>query len=145
MVRIVALVAVVALAAMPAAALAAPGDSQQAPAPAVQEQPLLQNPVQEAPPAATTPAPAPVQQTEADGTIGRGQLVVIALVIVGLIGGIWFAIARDARKATAGRTHAHAAGSEDAAGRGGSATRAARRSRKPSAAERQRRKRGRAR
>jgi hypothetical protein len=86
----------------------------------------------------------PVSQTEADnGSVGGGQLALIALAIVGLIGGIWFVIARDARRVTAGRMPSP--DGEVGAGRGGSATRAARRGRRLSADERKRRKRGRAR
>lgn len=139
MVRIVALIVVAVLAAAPAAALGA----AQAPTPAqsllgvppsttpAQEQPVQQAPAQQ----------APAQQTEADsGSISGAQVVLIGLAVVALIGGIWFVIARDARRATAGRVR-----TADAEVRGGSATRAARRSRKLSAAEKQRRKRGRAR
>jgi hypothetical protein len=124
MARIVAIMVVAVLAAMPAAAAAAPAPQQQSP---VQQQPV------------PAPAPQPVPGPEST-TFGPGTLLLIGLVIAALIGGIWFVIARDARRATAGRGHAQPGGD---AGR--SATRSARRSRKPSAAERQRRKRGRAR
>lgn len=140
MVRIVALLVVLTLAAVPAAALAA------APVqPGSQEQPLLQNQAAPVPQdQAPAPTPAPTRDQADDGSIGSGQMLLIGLGIAALIGGIWVVIARDARRATAGRRHAHAAGVDSGAGRGGSATRSARRTRKLSAAERQRRKRGRA-
>jgi Ni/Co efflux regulator RcnB len=141
MARIVAIVVVAALAAAPAAAPAAPrgGTQRQAPAP---QQSLLQDtaPQQQAP----APVQQAPQQTEVDsGTIGGGQLLLIGAVIVALIGGIWFVIARDARRVTAGRVRTD--DGELGAGRGGSPTRAARRGRRLSAEERRRRKRGRAR
>jgi hypothetical protein len=149
MARIVALIVVAALAAMPAGALAAsrggarrqpaPAPTQQAPA---AEQPLLQNTVPQEAPAPVQQAPT--TQTEADsGSIGGGELLLIAAVIVALIGAIWFVIARDAKRVTAGRVRT--ADGDLGSGRGGSATRAARRSRRLSADERRRRKRGRAR
>ena len=129
MARIVALMAVAVLAATPAAALAAGGARSLLQDTATQHQ----------------PAPAPVQTTPAQqptrvesGSIGARETLLIALGVVALIGGIWFAIARDARRATAGRLPSQA----DA--RGGSATRAARRGRRLSAEERKRRRRGRA-
>jgi hypothetical protein len=143
MARIAAIVVLAVLAAMPAAASAAPSGSggglqqqapaQPAPAPAP-EQSLLQTPEQEAP----APAPEPVTTTDS-GTIDRADLLLIVLVIAALMAGIWYVIARDARRATAGRVR-----TEPAGGVGGSATRAGRRSRKLSADERRRRKRGRA-
>jgi len=141
MVRIVALMAVAALAATPAAALAA------APAATPAQSLLGTPPQQQAPAPAQEPAQqqAPAQQpqtTTERGSLSGAQVLLIALAVVALIGGIWFAIARDARRATAGRVRA--ADAELLGGRGGSATRAARRSRKLSAAEKQRRKRGRA-
>jgi Tfp pilus assembly protein FimV len=141
MARIVAMMVVVALAAMPAGALAGTGEAltpQVAP-----EQPLLQNQAQEAPQPAPAPAPA-LPPSEAESRIGPGELVLVALVIVVLLGGIWYAISRDARRATRGRVHPQPVAGEGL-GAGGSATRAARRTRKLSAAERRRRKRGRAR
>lgn len=141
MARIVVIVVAVALAALPAAVSAAPGGggAAQQQAPAAQQQLLQDAPAQEAP----TPVQQAPQQTEADsGSIGTTDLLLIALGIAALIGGIWFVIARDARRVTAGRVRT--ADGEIGAGRGGSATRAARRSRKPSTAERKRRKRGRA-
>jgi hypothetical protein len=145
MTRIAALLAVLALAAAPAAAPVVSSASAAGIAQQQQEQPggqLLQD-------SATQPAPqpqqAPAQQTtELDsGSIGWGDLLLIGLGIVALIGGIWFVIARDARRATAGRVRTGDA--ELGGGRGGSATRAARRTRRLSAEERRRRKRGRAR
>jgi hypothetical protein len=141
MARIVAMMVVVALAAMPAGALGATGELTPQPAP---EQPLLQNRVQEAP--APAPAPAPeVPPSETESRIGPGELLLVGLAIALLIGGVWYAIARDARRATAGRIRTQTAAGGDGLGGGGSATRAARRSRKLSSAERRRRKRGRAR
>lgn len=144
MVRIAALLAVTALTAltaMPAAALAAaPAQQQpfqqQAPAPS-------QNQVGEQ---TTTPAPAPAPttQTQADtSSFGARDVLLVVVGIVALIGAIWFVIARDAKRATAG--HVRPADSALGEGRGGSATRSARRSRRLSADERKRRKRGRAR
>jgi hypothetical protein len=142
MARIVATMVVVALAAMPAGALGATGAGL-TPQPAAPEQPLLQNQVQEAP--APAPAPAPGPPSAAESRIGPAELLLVGLAVAALIGGIWFAISRDARRATAGRLRTQAAGGDAGLGGGGSATRAARRSRKLSAAERRRRKRGRAR
>jgi len=137
MARIVALIAAAVLAATPAAALAASG-----------RQGLLQNtaPQQAPPPAQTTPAPtqtAPPQTEVSSGSIGARETLLIAIGIAVLIGGIWFVIVRDAKRVTAGRLPAR--DGESGTGRGGSATRAARRSRKLSADARKRRKRGRAR
>lgn len=139
MARIVAFLVLAALAAMPAAALGA--------APTQQQSPLQQQqapvPTQDQPGAQTTPAPAPVTQTPADsGSLSTRDGILIAVGIVALIGGIWFVIARDAKRATAG--HVRPADSALGEGRGGSATRSARRSRRLSSAERKRRKRGRA-
>ncbi len=135
MARIAVLMVVAALAAMPAAALGATGDLTP---PAAPSQPLLQNQVQEAP----APAPADLPESPSEGRIGPGELLLVVLAVVVLIGGIWFAISRDARRATRGRTP-QPAGSAGLGG-GGSATRAARRSRKLSSAERRRRKHGKA-
>jgi hypothetical protein len=141
MARFVAMMVVAALAAMPAGALAGTGEGL-TPQPAP-EQPLLQDQVQEAPPPA--PAPAPERPpSAAESRIGPGELLLIALAVGVLLGGIWYAISRDARRATAGRIRTQPAGGDDGLGAGRSATRAARRSRKLSAAERRRRKRGRA-
>jgi hypothetical protein len=130
MARIVAIVVAVMLAATPAAALAADPPA------------LLQD-------TATQQAPVPVQQTPTtqttvdDGSIGTGELLLIGLGIAVLFGGIWFVISRDARRATAGRIRTVDGGMGE--GRGGNATRAGHRTRRLSAAERKRRKRGRAR
>jgi hypothetical protein len=142
MVRIVALLIVGVLAALPAASMAATA------APEPQQSPFQQTPAQSqnqvGEQQAPVQAPAPSSQTEADsGSIGTGQGILIALGIAALIGGIWFVIARDARRATAGRVRT--AGGAVADGRSGSATRAGHRSRRMSAEERKRRKRGRAR
>ncbi|MGN6189057.1 MAG: hypothetical protein ACTHOE_09170, partial [Conexibacter sp.] len=94
-----------------------------------------QNQVGEAP--AQTQAPQP--QTQADnGSLGGAEVLLVAIGVVALIGGIWFVIARDAKRVTAGRVPS----ADGGLGRG--ATRASRRGRRLSAAERRRRKRGRA-
>jgi hypothetical protein len=133
MARIVALIAVAVLAATPAAGLAAaaPPESQQAPF----QQAPGRNEVGEQP--VTAPAPTPQTQVD-DGSIGTREALLIFAGIVALIGGIWFVISRDAKRATAGRLPT--AGSST----GSTATRASRRSRRLTAAERRRRKRGRA-
>lgn len=136
MARIVAIVVVAALAAMPAGALGAIGGAgQSAPAPPVQQQAPLQNQAPEAP----QPAPAELPESEVESRIGPGTLMLVIAGVVVLLGGVWYVIARDARRATAGRIRTQTAGD----GLGG--TRAARRSRKLSSAERKRRRRGRAR
>jgi hypothetical protein len=125
MARIVALLVVAVLAAAPLAAAAAPEPQQsplqQAPAPP-------QNQVGEQPAPTQAPQQAPVE----DGSIGGREALLVGVGIVALIGGIWFVISRDAKRATAGLKPAH------------SAPRASRGSRRRSAAERKRRKRGRA-
>ncbi len=138
MVRIVALLVLMAFAATPAAALAAAAPAQQSP---FQQQ--TPAPSQDQVAEQTTPTPAPTTQTEADTgslSVRDGLLVVVG--IAALIGGIWFVIARDAKRVTAG--HVRTGDSALGDGRGGSATRSARKSRRLSAAERRRRKRGRA-
>lgn len=139
MVRIAALVVVVALA-LPTAALAASNPF----VPAPQQAPQNQAPTQQAP---TAPAPAPVTPRTNDGGISSGQVALLSLAAVALIAGIWTVIVRDARRATAGRVRTGRARRDDdgALRTGGRATKAARRSRKVSPAERQRRKRGKAR
>jgi hypothetical protein len=135
MARIVALVVVAVLAAAPAAGVAAtaPPEPQQSP---FQQTPApTQNAVGEQPLPA---APAPTQQTVDNGSLNGRETLLIAVGVVALIGGIWFVISRDATRGTAGRLP-----SADSP-LGGSATRAARRSRRLSPAERKRRKRGRA-
>lgn len=141
MARIAALLVLVALAATPAAALAATAaQEQQSPL----QQPPAQSQNQVGEQTAPTPTPAPVVQTQADsGSLSTRDGILIAVGIVALIGGIWFVIARDARRATAG--HVRTTDSALGDGRSGSATRSARRSRRLSAGERKRRKRGRAR
>ncbi len=140
MARIVAMIVVVAFAAMPAGALGATGGGL-TPQPA--PQPLLQNQVEEA------PAPAPASEappTTSEGRIGPGELLLIGLAVVLLLGGIWFAITRDMRRVTGGGSRTQPAGGGGAGlGAGGSTTRARHRSRRLSAAERRRRKRGKAR
>ncbi|MGB2711121.1 MAG: hypothetical protein WBC33_06355 [Conexibacter sp.] len=138
MARLVALVAVaVALAATPAAVLAAP---QQNPFLPQQEQPRPSQ-VEEAP----QQAPAPVVQQDTGMDSGTATLLIIAA--LALLAGIWVVIARDARRATAGRVRVRSARAAEPfeVPQGGSATRASRKSRKLSAEERRRRKRGRAR
>jgi len=132
MARIVALLVVAVLAAAPAAALAEvpPPDPTQSPF----QQAPQQNQIGETP--LETRAP---QQTQVDdGSIGGREGVLIGIGIVVLIGGIWFVIARDAKRATGGRVPAADSSF------GASPTRAAHRSRRLSSAERKRRKRGRA-
>jgi len=139
MLRIAAIAVVAALVAMPATALAA-RQPQQNPFLPQQQQPA-QEPVPAAPP---PPPPAPVETGPTP--LSRGSLALIALGLGVLIGGIWIFIARDARRATAGRVRVRSRGEEPfAVPQGPSPTRAAPRSRKVSAAERKRRKRGRAR
>jgi hypothetical protein len=135
MARIVAMTVVVVLAALPAGAMGAAGELTPQPAPT---QPLFQNEVQEAPAPAPTPEPE-LPASAAESRIGPGELALIVLAVALLIGGIWFAISRDARRVTRGRTP------QAAGGGGGSPTRAAHRSRKLSSAERRRRKRGKSR
>jgi hypothetical protein len=133
MARIVVLMAVAVLAAMPAvtSGAAAPPEPQQSP---LQQGPS-QNQVGEQP--VPTPAPAPQTQVD-DGSIGTREALLIGVGIVVLIGAIWFVIARDAKRATAGRLPAASSST------GARPTRASRRSRRLTAAERRRRKRGRA-
>ncbi|MDW5594602.1 hypothetical protein VSS74_09655 [Conexibacter stalactiti] len=141
--RFAALIAVVvALAAMPAAALA-------------QENPFVpplqqQAPSQPAP--STPPPPAPVEDRDDDDGFGGAAVAVVGLIVIALIGGIWFAISRDARRHAPDRRRVHTARTEpDAAelatpgSRGRHHTRSAPRSRKPSRQEQKRRKRGKAR
>jgi uncharacterized protein YcfJ len=130
-----ALLALAALAAGPSAALGAPATQEQQ-SPFQQAPAQSQNQVEEQ----TTPTPVPVTQTEADnGSLSTRDGLLIAAGIAALIGGIWFVIARDAKRATGGHVR-----TADSALGGGSATRTSRRSRRLSAAERKRRKRGRA-
>lgn len=141
--RLVALAAVlVALAAAPAGALAQ--DNPFLP-PLQQQQTPSQQP-------STPPTPAPVEERDdGDGT-GPGLTIAIAAITVALIGGIWFAITRDARRATRDRRNkVHTARTEPDAferatpgSRGRHHTKATTR-RKPSKQEQKRRKRGRAR
>ncbi|MFL5817227.1 MAG: hypothetical protein ACJ76L_06455 [Conexibacter sp.] len=142
MARIVALLVLAAFAATPSSALGKTAAQEQQ-SPFQQQAPA---PTQDQVGAQTTPAPAPAQtsQTEADsGSLSTRDGLLIAVGIVALIGGIWFVIARDAKRATAGHIRTSDSGLGD--GRGGSATRSARRNRRLSADERKRRKRGRAR
>jgi hypothetical protein len=133
MARIVALMVVAVLAAAPAAGVAAPPDPTQSPF----QQAPPQNQIGEQPVETRAPSPPPQTQLD-DGSIGGTEALLIGVGIVALIGGIWFVIARDAKRVTAGRVPAADGGL------GRSATRASRRSRKLSAEERRRRKRGRA-
>src|SRR5215218_4977433 len=140
MARIIALLVLAALAAMPAAALGATATQEQ-------QSPFQQAPAQSqdqpAPQTTPAPTPAPVTQTEADsGSLSTRDGILIVVGIAALIGGIWFVIARDAKRVTGG--HVRTTDSALGDGRGGSATRAGRRTRRLSSAERKRRKRGRA-
>jgi hypothetical protein len=143
MTRFAALIAVVvALAAMPAAALAqenpfAPPLQQQAPA---------------APQPSTPPPPAPVEDRDDGDGFGDAAVLATALIVLALIGGIWFFISRDARRHAPDRRRSHTARTDPGAAelatpgaRGRHHTRAPARSRKPSVQERKRRKRGKAR
>jgi len=134
MARIVALLVVAVIAAVPAAAPAAavPTDPTQAPLQQQQAPSSPQNRIGEQP--TQTQAPPQTDTSSISGWEG----LLIGAGIVGLIGAIWLVIARDAKRATSGRLP----GAESPLGR--SATRASRRSRRLSAAERRRRKRGRA-
>lgn len=93
-------------------------------------------------PTATTPTVVPTTtSTSAGGSLGGGSIVAIAIGALVLLGGISFFIWRDARKRAPVRHRATATAGEG--GRPGSKSRA--KPRKLSAAERRRRKRGRAR
>jgi len=138
--RIVALIAVVAaLVALPATALAQDANPFLPDTPAPQQN--------------TPPPPAPVEEDGGDdGDLGGGVVIGIGIAVVALIGGIWFAITRDARRAAPQHRRPHTARTEpDAAARatpgsrGRHATRVAARGRKHSKQEQKRRKRGRAR
>lgn len=140
--RLVALAAVLAvLAATPAAALAQDNPFL----PPLQQQTPSQQP-------STPPTPAPVEQRDDGDGLDPSVTIAIALITVALIGGIWFAITRDARRATRDRRgKAHTARTEPDAferatpgSRGRHHTKATSR-RKPSKQEQKRRKRGRAR
>jgi hypothetical protein len=139
--RFVALIAVVAaLVAFPAAALA-------------QDNPFVPDAGQPAPQQNTPPPPAPVDEDGGDdGDMGGGVVIGVGIAVVALIGGIWFAITRDARNAVPQHRRPHTARAEPDAdaratpgSRGRHATRAAPRGRKHSKQEQARRKRGRAR
>jgi uncharacterized protein HemX len=136
MVRLVAiLLAAALLAVLPARALAA---TQTNPFLPQQEQPQPSQ-VEEVPPPA-----APVQQQDTGLDSGTATLLIVAA--VALIAGIWVAITRDARRATAGRVRTRTARADPfEVPQGASPTRTARKTRKQSPAERRRRKRGRAR
>jgi hypothetical protein len=139
MARIAALIVVALLTAMPAAAVAATNPFVPAP---------QQAPQNAAPTQAPAPTPAPVTTTTSnDGGISDGQVALLSLAGVALIVGIWMIIMRDARRATAGRVNTGRSRRDDdgTVRTGGRATKAAHRSRKLSPAERQRRKRGKAR
>lgn len=130
MTRLVALVAVVALVATPAPALAQQGNPF-APPP-VPEQPIV-------PPS----APAPEQPGGDDFSSGEMALVALAL-LLGLTA-LGALIIRDARRRVPRRDRRHTAVSDPDGTGARRGTRAAPRGRKPSPAERKRRKRGRAR
>jgi len=100
------------------------------------------------------PPAAPVDDSQDDdGDLSTTVAIGIGVIVVLLIGGIWFAITRDARQAAPERRRAHTARSEPDAdtratpgSRGRRPTRAhSSRSRKHSKQEQKRRKRGRAR
>ena len=142
MTRLVALIAVVAaLVAPPAAALAQQNpflqeDQQQQQAPSLQEGP---------------PPPAPVEARDDGDGMSPAVGIALGVAVLLVIGGIWFAITRDARQAAPERRRAHTARTEPDAqmrsspgSRGRHHTRSTRH-RKPSRKERERRKRGRAR
>ena len=131
---------VLALAALPATAGAVTNPFVPAPA---QQAPAQQAPAQQAP----TPTPVAPTTTGNGGGISNGQVALLSLAAVALIAGIWMVIVRDARRATAGRVRTGRSRRDDdgAVRTGGSATKASHRSRKLSAAEKQRRKRGKAR
>jgi hypothetical protein len=144
MIRLAALLAAATLAVAPAAASAqlndpfSPPVQQQAPAAPQPNQP---------------PTPAPVEDRDDGDGSGPGVAIAIGLITVALIGGIWFAITRDARQHTPRRGGKHNARTEPTAdelatpgSRGRHHTRAAPRSaRRHSKQEQKRRKRGRAR
>jgi hypothetical protein len=141
--RIVALIAVVvALAALPAVASAQ--DNPFLP-PAQQQQQAPAQPLDQPPP------PAPVEDRDDGDGLSPTVAVAIGIITILLIGGIWFAITRDARSVTKERKRTHTARTEPDAferatpgSRGRHHTRATTR-RKPSKQEQKRRKRGRAR
>src|SRR5829696_5208827 len=121
---------VVVLAAMPVAAVAAPAPQPNPFLPQPQQEEVPQNQAPQQAPVA--PAPTSVQD---DGGLSSGTATLGIIVAIRLIGGIWFVIARDARRATAGRVRVHTSRTDDpdAQRRGG--TRPPPRSRKPSPAE----------
>lgn len=139
--RFVALIAVVAaLVVFPAAALA-------------QDNPFVPDTGQPAPQQNTPPPPAPVNEDSGDdGDMGPGVVIGVGIAVVALIGGIWFAITRDARRNAPGHRRVHTARTEPDAearatpgSRGRHPTRSSPRGRKHSRQEQARRKRGRAR
>lgn len=140
--RFVAMIVIVAaLAALPAAALAQ--DNPFLPPAQQQQAPSLQP--------STPPPPAPVEDRDDGDGLSPSVAIAIGVIVLGLIAGIWFFIARDAREAAPNRRRVHTARTEPDAqeratpgSRGRHHTRATTR-RKPSKQEQKRRKRGRAR
>jgi hypothetical protein len=128
MARLVALIAVAALVVAPAPALA-------------QGNPFAPPPVPEQP---IVPQPAPAPERPGDDNLSSGEMVAIALALLVGLTLLGVLIVRDARRRVPRRERRHAAVGADGGG-GRRATRPAPRGRKPSPAERKRRKRGRAR
>lgn len=138
----------VALLAVFAALLTAP-----AAAFAQEANPFAPNSGQQAPQTNQPPPAAPVEDRKSDdGDLSSSVAIGIGVIVVVLIGGIWFAITRDARQAAPERRRSHTAITEPDAearatpgSRGYHATRASSRStRRHSKQEQKRRKRGRA-
>jgi hypothetical protein len=98
-----------------------------------------------------TPAPPPPDDSNDDGDLSPLAVLAIGAAVVLLIGGIWVVISRDARRHAPRRDRRHSAvtnpGADErsAPGAAGLHKPKSPRHRKPSRAERERRKRGRAR
>ncbi|MDO8186211.1 hypothetical protein Q5424_03785 [Conexibacter sp. JD483] len=146
MIRLAALLAVATLAVAPAAATAQALNDPLSPLQGQQQAPISPQPNQ-------PPAPAPVENRDDGDGSGPGVAIAIAVITVALIGGIWFAITRDARQHAPKRNRRHTARTDPTAeelatpgSRGRHRTRAApRTTRRHSKQEQKRRKRGRAR
>lgn len=132
------LLLVAAFAATPAGALAQDNPFLPDPSAPQQQQPVA------------PPPPAPVDDDD-DGDLSPAAAIGIGAIVVALIGGIWFAISRDARRHTPRRERVHSArvnpdvDDRRTPGQAGLHRPKSPRHRKPSRAERERRKRGRAR